>query len=367
MRQTRLSIGCLDWQQTVLALGLDAAALYLYLRTIMRTMQAAEITVTVSEIAEAVKQPAERVETALAAICAAGYFTTKSAHAARAAGQALHVGSSPDVPSVERDADAKRKTEITLLCPDEKRALAEAARKRSARALARSKKVLGQSGYIFFAQSGPSADSPAPHADASEQKEYTSEVAMIYHPKLGEPSHYALSNQYRKRLERKKEPHTPQKEESLTEIQTHTRSNKTCEQPELPADALESEYIDVIGSWPASLRKAVRSEAEDVREAFYLCIRKRQADEGRVWSADQVRMALLAARRIPAERRSDSILAWGMGGWKTIRDCGSGVYFEKETGRVVSLVRDTIEPKGAQVDPANATLAEKLARNMRRA
>lgn len=345
MRQTRLSIGCRDWQQTVLALGLDAAALYLYLRTIMRTMQAAEITVTVPEIAEAVKQPAERVETALAAICAAGYFTKKGAQSAQSA-------------------------TITLSCPDEKRALAEAARKRSARALARSKKTLGQSGYIFFAQSGPSADSPEPHADASEQKEYTSEVIMVYSPEQDGASEYTLFEQNKREdQENKKSPPHPQKtKETLTEIQTHTRSNKTCEQPELPADALESEYIDVIGSWPASLRNAIRGETDDVREAFYLCVRKRQDDEGRKWSADQVRMALLAAKRIPQERRAESILAWGMGGWKTIRDCGSGVYFEKETGRVVSLVRGTVQRTDARSDfeKKNSELATALARSMRR-
>ena len=341
MRQTRLSICCRDWQQTVLALGLDAAALYLYLRTIMRTMQAAEVTVTVSEIAEAVKQPAERVETALAAICAAGYFTKKGARAAQSA-------------------------TITLSCPDEKRALAEAARKRSARALARSKKMCGQSGYIFFAQSGQSADSPASHADASEQKEYTSEVMMVYSPEQDGMSEHTLfeQNKREKQKNKKSPPHPQKTKKSLTE----STGRADMREAELPVDGLETEYIDVIGSWPASLRNAIRGETDDVREAFYLCVRKRQDDEGRKWSADRVRMALLAAKRIPQERRAESILAWGMGGWKTIRDCGSGVYFEKETGRVVSLVRGTVQRTDARSDfeKQNSELATALARSMRR-
>ena len=167
--------------------------------------------------------------------------------------------------------------------------------------------------------------------------------------------------------QKEKEPRTPQKEESLTEIQTHTRSNKTCEQPELPADSLEAEYIDVCGSWPESLRRAVRNEPEDVREAFYLYIRQREAEDDRTWSADQVRIALLAAKRVPQERRADSILAASMGHWKTIRDAGSGIYFEKETGRIVSLVRGTVEYKPQnETEKTNAELAVTLARNMRK-
>jgi hypothetical protein len=181
-------------------------------------------------------------------------------------------------------------------------------------------------------------------------KQYETDFFMIY----SGPSEKA-----------EKEPHTPQKEESLTEIQTHTRSRKTCEQPELPADSLEAEFIDVVGSWPVSLREALKAEPEETREAFYLYIRTRKEQEGS-WSADRVRIAWLAARRIPAERRAESILAAAMGNWKTIRDAGSGVYFEKGTGRIVSLVRGPVEPQQTGTRKANAELAVQLAKKMRR-
>ena len=107
---------------------------------------------------------------------------------------------------------------------------------------------------------------------------------------------------------------------------------------------------------PQSLREAVRTEESDIREAFYLYCRKKRAELGARFAADAMRAAWLAARRIPAERRADSILAAYMGDWKTIRDCGSGVYFEKETGRVVSLVRGPVEPakKRSAQGPATA-------------
>jgi hypothetical protein len=168
-------------------------------------------------------------------------------------------------------------------------------------------------------------------------------------------------------MKRKKEPHTPQKEESLTEIQTHTRSNKTYEQPELPADSLEAEYIGICRLMPQSLRDAIRLEQDDVREAFYLYVRQRREEEGSRWAGDRIRIAWLAARRIPAERRAESILAAAMGGWKTIRDAGSGCYFEKNTGRIVSLVRGPVEYKPqTETEKTNAELAVKLAKNMRR-
>ena len=132
-------------------------------------------------------------------------------------------------------------------------------------------------------------------------------------------------------------------------------------------DQMEADYIDVCGCWPQSLREALRKEADDVREAFYLFVRTRQQESGETWTADRIRIAWLAARRIPAERRAESILAAAMGGWKTIRDCGSGVYFEKGTGRVVSLVRGPVEPREQSgVAREAAELAAQLARNMRR-
>lgn len=339
MRQTRLSIGCQDWQETVRALGATAAAVYLYLRTLMRSMQAAKITITASELAEAVKIPADAAESALQAILAAGYFTA-----------------------------TQRGTEITLVCREEAKAQADMFRKRAARLLSRQ---VGQSGDADspHGQSGRAHPAPiksaAPRADgpsgqsgvlsATSQdlsvKQYETDFFMIYR---GQPE------------EKEKAPHTPEKEKTLTEFIAPASMRTREREPELPADSLEADYIDVIGSWPDSLRKAIRAEKEDIREAFYLCLRKRQADEGRAWSGDQIRMTWLAARRIPEERRAESILAWGMGGWKTIRDAGSGCYFEKDTGRVVSLVRGTVETRSAPIDKQNTDLAARLARNMRR-
>jgi lactam utilization protein B len=70
MKQKRLSIGCRDWQSMTEKIGAAAAAVYLYLRTMMRGMQAAEITITLSELAQAVKLPSDAAESALRAICA---------------------------------------------------------------------------------------------------------------------------------------------------------------------------------------------------------------------------------------------------------------------------------------------------------
>ena len=314
MRQTRLSIGCQEWQSMTEQIGATAAAVYLYLRTLMRGIQAAEITITLSELAQAVKLPSDAADSALRAIC---------------------------VEYVDRTDNI----DGTITIRDRKEAAAQADmfRKRAARLLAKhsgqSEEKAGQSGV----ESGKPEDLSV--------KQYTTDFFMIY----SGPSEKA-----------EKEPHTPQKEESRTEIQTHTRSNKTCEQPELPADPLETEYIDVCGAWPPSLRKAIRAEKEDVREAFYLFVRQRQADIGKVWTADQVRIAWLAARRIPEERRADSILAAAMANWKTIRDVGSGMYFEKDTGRIVSLVRGPVEARGIPADKQNTELAARLARTMRR-
>lgn len=313
MRQTRLSIGCRDWQEMTGAIGATAAAVYLYLRTLMRSMQAAEITITVRELAEAVKIPSEAAESALRAICVSYMDRTDN-------------------------------TDGTITLCDRKEAAAQADmfRKRAARLLSRTP---GQSG----GQSGVLSVK----SEELSVKQYETDFFMIY----GGPSE-----------QKEKSPHTPEKEKTLTENTASAQAQTPVREAELPADSLEAEYIDVIGAWPPSLRKAIQAEKDDVREAFYLCIRKRQADDGRTWSADQVRMTWLAARRIPEERRADSILAWGMGGWKTIRDCGSGVYFEKSTGRIVSLVRGTVEAKTGQSDfeRQNSELAASLARNMRR-
>lgn len=352
MKQTRLSIGCRDWQETVRAIGPAAAAVYLYLRTLMRGMQSAEITVTLPELAEAVKLPQEATEGALRAIAAAGFFVIGGAQAARAAGQALHVDSFSDEMSEKRAGNALRDSEITLFDPKEAAAQADMFRKRASRVLARNRQAIesvrSSSDSPLGRSDGQSGVITATIGNLSE-KQFKTDFFMSYHG----PSE-----------QKEKEPRTPQKEESLTEIQTRTRSNMTCAQPELPADSLEAEYIDVCGSWPANLRKAVRNEAEDVREAFYLYLRKRQTEGGRTWSSDEVRIALLAAKRVPEERRAESILAASMGGWKTIRDAGSGCYFEKETGRVVSLVRGPVERRDAA---AEDSLAVQIAKRMRRA
>jgi len=315
MRQTRLSIGCRDWQSMTEQIGATAAAVYLYLRTLMRGMQAAEITITLSELAQAVKLPSDAAESALRAICAE-YMDR--------------------VDNIDGT--------ITLLDKKEAAAQADMFRKRAARLLAKqsgqSEETCGQSGVLSV------------NSDNLSVKQYTTDFFMIYHG----PSE-----------EKEKAPRTPEKEKSLTEYTGRAHASAPVREAELPADQLESDYIDVCGSWPPSLRNAIRAEKDDVREAFYLAVRKRQSDDGRIWTADQVRMAWLAARRIPEERRAESILAWGMAGWKTIRDCGSGCYFEKSSGRIVSLVRGTVEYKQKnETEKSNAELAVRLARNMRR-
>ena len=157
----------------------------------------------------------------------------------------------------------------------------------------------------------------------------------------------------------KKEPRTQEKEKSLTEPGADAHASCVREVA-LPVDELEGEYIDVAGAMPPSLRSAVRGEDREVREAFYLYCRKRREERGAKWGADAMRAAFLAARRIPAERRADSILAAYMGDWKTIRDAGSGCYFERSTGRVVSLVRGPVEyrtPGGTTSSAARGFLA----------
>ena len=166
---------------------------------------------------------------------------------------------------------------------------------------------------------------------------------MTYRTTPDGTSGHTLFNQTGNSEEKERKPHTAKKEKSLTEISARPRNNETCAQSELPADALEAEFIDVCGLMQQSIRDAIKAEPDDVREAFYLYCRQRRTVEGSHWAGDRIRIAWLAARRIPAERRADSILAAAMANWKTIRDCGSGCYLEKSTGRVVSLVRGTVE------------------------
>ena len=327
MRQVRLSIGCRDWQQIVLAIGPEAAGVLVYLRTLMRSLGAAELSIRTAELADAMQLPAERAAEILDEITEAGYLI--------------------------RIEDPFRV--ITLRSPEEAAAIAERDRKRRAKSARKFRDTLSDQGKPWTAAVGS-----APLADSNNiQKEHTTEVMMVYD---GTCEH-TFFEQTGNSAQKEKEPHTPQKVKALTESGGRTPVHEA----ELPSDRLEAEFIDVVGSWPNSLREALKAEPDDVREAFYLYIRTR-AEDGERWSADKVRIAWLAARRIPAERRADSILAAAMGGWKTIRDCGSGCYFEKGTGRVVSLVRGPVEytPQN-ETQKANAALAMQLARSMRRA
>ena len=182
---------------------------------------------------------------------------------------------------------------------------------------------------------------------------------MVYDPNSAQEKSHALFNQAKQESKKEKNPPTPKKEKSLTESTGHVHAHASApvREAELPVDKLEADYIDVCGLMPQSLRDAIRLEQDDVREAFYLYVRQRREEEGSRWAGDRIRIAWLAARRIPAERRAESILAAAMGGWKTIRDAGSGCYFEKSTGRIVSLVRGPVEA----VHPQGGT-ASKVAR-----
>lgn len=330
MKQARISIGCKDWQKIVVELGPEAAGTLLYLITLMRSIQSAEVTVRADELANELHVSTQTAAAALDRIVEGGYLS--------------------------RFQDPLGT--ITLRSVDEERRQAEARRKRAARILSRSKfggQSSGQSGHIFFDQNGQSSDSPL---------EVYSEVALFYDPDSEQQKKHTLFNQNESGMKKEKAPHTPEKEKSLTEHTGPAHVSTPAHEAELPTDQMEADYIDVIGAWPNSLREALRNETPDVREAFCLFIRTRQADDGKAWSADKVRIAWLAARRIAPERRADSILAAAMGGWKTIRDCGSGVYFEKSTGRIVSLVRgpvETVSPRGGTASDA----AREFVRRMR--
>ena len=331
MRQTRLSIGCRDWQAIIETIGPEAAGILLYLLSMMRSIQAAEVSIRISELAAALHLSDETAETALASIQAAGYLTRYV-----------------DMSGV-----------ITLRSDEEEKRQNEARRKRAARLLSRFQgQSTGQSGDTFFDKNGQSADSP---------KEVYSEVMMVYDPNSAQEKSHALFNHTGHESKKEKNPPTPKKEKSLTESTGHAHASAPVREAELPVDKLEADYIDVCGLMPQSLRDAIRLEQDDVREAFYLYVRQRREEEGSRWAGDRIRIAWLAARRIPAERRAESILAAAMGGWKTIRDAGSGCYFEKTTGRIVSLVRGPVEYKPqTETEKTNAELAVKLAKNMRR-
>lgn len=350
MRQTRLSIGCRDWQAIIETIGPEAAGILLYLLSMMRSMQAAEVSIRISELASALHLSDETAETALASIQAAGFLTRYV-----------------DMSGV-----------ITLRSDEEEKRQNEARRKRAARLLSRFQgQSTGQSGDTFFDKNGQSADSP---------QEVYSEVMMVYDPNSTQEKNHALFNHTGQKSKKEKNPPTPKKEKSLTESTGHAHASAPvreaanastgrqmsaatrADQIELAVDQLEADFIDVCGLMPQSLRDAVRLEQDDVREAFYLYVRQRREEEGSRWAGDRIRIAWLAARRIPAERRAESILAAAMGGWKTIRDAGSGCYFEKTTGRIVSLVRGPVEYKPqTETEKTNAELAVKLAKNMRRA
>ena len=331
MRQTRLSIGCRDWQAIIETIGPEAAGILLYLLSMMRSMQAAEVSIRISELASALHLSDETAETALASIQAAGFLTRYV-----------------DMSGV-----------ITLRSDEEEKRQNEARRKRAARFLSRFQgQSTGQSGDTFFDKNGQSADSP---------QEVYSEVMMVYDPNSAQKKSHALFNHTGQESKKEKNPPTPKKEKSLTESTGHAHASAPVREAELPVDKLEADYIDVCGLMPQSLRDAIRLEQDDVREAFYLYVRQRREEEGSRWAGDRIRIAWLAARRIPAERRAESILAAAMGGWKTIRDAGSGCYFEKTTGRIVSLVRGPVEYKPqTETEKTNAELAVKLAKNMRR-
>ena len=308
MRQTRLSIGCADWIEIVKTIGPEAAGILVYLRTLMRSMQASEISVTLSELAETLRIPPERAEKALAAIS----------------------------PRYLERTDAGGV--ITLRSPEEAKAAAERRRKQAAKIA--TKCLSGNSGK-------------PPEIPKNEVKSYHTDFFMCYD---------GTSEK------KEKEPRTPQKEKTLTESIGRAPTRTREREPELPADSLEAEFIEIVGSWPKSLREALKAEPEDVREAFYLYIRCKTQD-GEKMTADRVRIAWLAARRVPPERRAESILAAAMGGWKTIRDAGSGVYFEKGTGKIMSLVRGPVETSTvnkSEVAREAADLAIQLAQRMRR-
>ena len=288
MRQTRLSIGCKEWQRIVQTIGAEATGVLLYLRSLMRSMEAAEITIRIEELAGTLHEDQDHAAGLLEVIVAGGHL----------------------------DRTDNSDGTITLHSKTEAAALAERKRKRSRNLRS-----------LFCPKTGNS--NSGPEIPENTIKSFTIEGDI---PMAG--------NSVLKAEQKEKAPHTPQKIKTLTEttVREHTRESE----PDLPVDALENEYIDVCATMRPSLRNAVDKAPDDVREAFYLYIRTRK-EAGETWTDDRMRIAWLAALRIPEERRAESILAAAMGNWRTIRDAGQGCYFEKGTGRVVSLVRGPIE------------------------
>ena len=299
MRQTRLSIGCQEWQKIVQTIGAEATGVLLYLRSLMRSMEAAEITIRLEELAATLREDQDHAAGLLEVIVVGGYLNRTD------------------------NSDGT----ITLHSKTEAAALAERKRKRS-----RTIKSL------FCPKTGNSE--PSPEIPENTIKSYTVEADVM-----------TVGNSGAKAEHKEKAPHTPQKIKTLTENigREHTRESE----PDLPVDSLEAEYLDVCGMMKPSLRNAVAKAPDDVREAFYLYIRTRK-EAGENWTDDRMRIAWLAALRIPEERRAESILAAAMGNWRTIRDAGQGCYFEKGTGRVVSLVRGPMEYRPKAVPNAEA-------------
>ena len=182
MRQTRLSIGCRDWQVIIETIGPEAAGILLYLLSMMRSMQAAEVSIRISELAASLHLSDEATETALASIQAAGFLTRYV-----------------DLSGV-----------ITLRSDEEEKRQNEARRKRAARLLSRfGGQSTGQSGDTFFDKNGQSADSP---------QEVYSEVMMVYDPNPARQKSHALFNQAKPESKKEKNPPTPPKEQALASI-----------------------------------------------------------------------------------------------------------------------------------------------------
>lgn len=318
MRQTRLSIGCQDWQEITAKIGPAATGVLLYLRLTMRNMQASEITISTAELAEALKLDAETVGNLLCMILDS---------------ELLDAVPGPDGLT-------------TYQSKEEAAALADRFRKRASSSR---RKLAAMSANLIPYLSGNSGPEIPAEIPADTCKSYETEVFMEYHAPGGNSGR-----------EKEKAPRTPEKEKSLTEYTGPAHAPTPAYAPDLPTDQLEADYIDVCSSMQPSLRKTLRGADPDTREAFYLYCRKKREELGSRWTGDSMRVAWLAARRIPSDRRADSILAAYLGGWKTIRDCGSGVYFDKETGRVMSLVRGPVEsvhPQGGTASKAARAFA----------
>lgn len=359
MRQTRLSLGCRDWQHAIHEIGAAAAGLLLYLRLLMRSMESAEIIASIAEIAEACGIGEDIAAQAITRIADAGML------------------------DISHESDGlivcRSKAEAAALAERRRKAASRIAGglRKAAKFLApgTSEKTSECPEYTLFDNTGNSGEDKSSTNTArsasrvgNNKKEYKTESPTPVYTRNDRSgmSVYTLFDQINMDSKNKKIPRTPEKIKSLTESTGHAHASAPVRESELPVDQLEADYIDVCGLMPQSLRDAIRQEPADVREAFYLYVRQRRDEEGSRWAGDRIRIAWLAARRIPAERRAESILAAAMGSWKTIRDAGSGCYFERSTGRVVSLVRGVID-RDKQPQTGQTETALRLARNMRRA